>query len=118
MQNRPFPQAQNFLVSLQRQTITVLAEQMNGTVPAKKLEKTIIRQITLKSAAGLRTVMIQLTIIFVIAVFQKDTALVIGVDHIDLASALGLGGCRLKALCTNSRHTDIYTDVATHFCSP
>jgi len=48
--------------------------------------------------------------------FQKDTPFVIGVDHIDLAFALGVSGCRFKTLGTNDGHTEIDADMAAHFC--
>jgi hypothetical protein len=88
---------------------------MNGTVTAKKVQKTVIGQIASKTPAGLGAIVIKFTIIFIVSMLQKDTTPIIGVDHVDLAFTLCFGCRRLKTSCTNLSYADIHSNMATHF---
>jgi|GEM_PF-2658357 len=101
--------------SLQRQTKRILAQQMHCAVSAEELQKTVISQIAAKSTAGPRPIVIELTIVFVVSVLEEDTTLLIGVYHVDFATALcfvrGFG----KAHSANVGHADIDSNMPAHF---
>ena len=88
---------------------------MNCAVSAKKLQKAIVGQVTPKTPAGFRAVIIKFAIVLVISMFKKDTTLFIGVYHEDLTFAFCFSSCRIKTLFTNVCHADIHTDMPTHF---
>jgi hypothetical protein len=68
------------LISFKGQTEPIFTEQQNA-VFSKDIIKSRVSYIALKSLAGLRPVVINLTEILSVSFFKKNTSLVIGMNH-------------------------------------
>ena len=97
----------------QRQTETGLAQKVNGTV-AKEGKKTVIGQVAEEAPAGLRPIVIDFTGEFFIPFLQKNTPLIVGMDHKDPAPLFGLPGGSIYPLLPDGLETDIDADMSSH----
>jgi hypothetical protein len=99
----------------QRQAIYILTKEVNSTFSAEQVEKTVIGEITAKTATGFRPIVINFTTVFPVSMFQEDTSFIIRMDHVQLACAFHLIRCGPQTLFPDGLHAHIHSDMTAHF---